>query len=140
MTSCLDPDAPSRADPKFGEWRHWLVVNIAGTDVSSGDVLSVYVGAGPPPGTGLHRYIILGEPPSPLPTSPLITPPPPPPVFKQPSRLQCDEPVTGMTASGRNNWKARDFAVKYCLGRPVAANFFLAEYDDYVPQLYAKLK
>ena len=20
-----DPDAPSRADPKFGEWRHWVV-------------------------------------------------------------------------------------------------------------------
>ncbi|KAF8414558.1 hypothetical protein L210DRAFT_3434826, partial [Boletus edulis BED1] len=20
-----DPDAPSRSDPKMGEWRHWLV-------------------------------------------------------------------------------------------------------------------
>ncbi|TKR65491.1 hypothetical protein L596_025887 [Steinernema carpocapsae] len=25
-----DPDAPSRADPKFREWHHWLIVNIPG--------------------------------------------------------------------------------------------------------------
>ena len=47
-----DPDAPSRQDPKFREWHHWLVVNIPGNDVSKGDVLSMYVGAGPPEGTG----------------------------------------------------------------------------------------
>lgn len=22
----IDPDAPSRKDPRFGEWHHWLVV------------------------------------------------------------------------------------------------------------------
>jgi phosphatidylethanolamine-binding protein (PEBP) family uncharacterized protein len=26
----VDPDAPSRQDPKFREWRHWLVTNIPG--------------------------------------------------------------------------------------------------------------
>lgn len=56
----VDPDAPSRADPKWGEWRHWLVVNIPGCDVSKGEALSVYIGSGPPQGTGLHRYIFLG--------------------------------------------------------------------------------
>ncbi len=56
-----DPDAPSREDPKFGEWRHWLVVNIPGNNIASGEVQAEYVGAGPPKGTGLHRYIILGE-------------------------------------------------------------------------------
>lgn len=25
-----DPDAPSRANPKFGQWRHWIVTNIPG--------------------------------------------------------------------------------------------------------------
>ena len=56
----VDPDAPSRADPKWGEWRHWLVINIPGCDVSKGEALSVYIGSGPPPDTGLHRYILLG--------------------------------------------------------------------------------
>ena len=30
-TLCMtDPDAPSRQEPKFREWHHWLVVNIPG--------------------------------------------------------------------------------------------------------------
>ena len=64
---CEDPDAPSREDPKWGEWRHWLVVNIpsagmAGGDIaSSGDEVVKYIGAGPPEKTGLHRYIFLGQ-------------------------------------------------------------------------------
>ena len=56
-----DPDAPSRKDPKYREWRHWVVVNIPGGDVSKGEVCAEYVGAGPPKGTGLHRYVILGK-------------------------------------------------------------------------------
>ena len=56
-----DPDAPSRVDPSWREWRHWLVGNIPGTEVSKGEVLSEYIGAGPPKDTGLHRYIFLGE-------------------------------------------------------------------------------
>jgi len=52
-----DPDAPSRAEPVNGEFRHWLVVNIPGNDLSSGEVKSEYIGSGPPKGTGLHRYI-----------------------------------------------------------------------------------
>merc|ERR1711973_958518 len=59
-TLCMtDPDAPSRAEPTFREWHHWLVVNIPGNNISQGDVLSEYVGSGPPQGTGLHRYIFL---------------------------------------------------------------------------------
>lgn len=55
-TLCLtDLDAPSRKDPKFREWHHWLVVNIPGEKVAEGETLSEYVGAGPPKGSGLHR-------------------------------------------------------------------------------------
>lgn len=45
-----DPDAPSRANPTKREWHHWLVVNIPGDNVSEGQVLSGYVGSGPPKG------------------------------------------------------------------------------------------
>jgi hypothetical protein len=34
------------------EWHHFLVVNMKGNDISSGTVLSDYVGSGPPSGTG----------------------------------------------------------------------------------------
>ena len=53
-----DPDAPSRADPKYGEWRHWVVVNVPGHDVAKGQVLTTYMGPAPPKGTGLHRYVV----------------------------------------------------------------------------------
>lgn len=55
----LDPDAPSRKEPTFREWHHWLVGNIPGGEVSKGQVLSEYIGSGPPQGTGLHRYVFL---------------------------------------------------------------------------------
>jgi len=44
--SLTDPDAPSRADPKFREWWHWLVVNIPGSDISKGEAILQYVGSG----------------------------------------------------------------------------------------------
>lgn len=50
-----DPDAPSRKEPKFREWHHWLVGNIPENKVAEGETLSEYVGSGPPQGTGKHR-------------------------------------------------------------------------------------
>ncbi len=47
-----DPDAPSRKEPTYREWHHWLVGNIPGADVNKGETLSEYVGSGPPQGTG----------------------------------------------------------------------------------------
>lgn len=49
-----DPDAPSREKHHFREVLHWLVVNIPGSDVSSGDTLMEYIGSGPPQGTGTY--------------------------------------------------------------------------------------
>uniref|UniRef100_A0A183CKV0 Phosphatidylethanolamine-binding protein n=1 Tax=Globodera pallida TaxID=36090 RepID=A0A183CKV0_GLOPA len=56
-----DPDAPSRKDPKLRVMvtTGSLVVNIPGTELDKGDVLSEYVGVGPPQDTGMHRYVFL---------------------------------------------------------------------------------
>lgn len=120
-TLCMtDPDAPSRKEPTFREWHHWLVVNIPGTDISKGEVLSEYVGSGPPPDTGLHRYVYL--------------------VYKQPGPLTCDEPrLTNRSADNRGGFSIRKFATKYNLGQPIAGNLYQAKYDDYVPELYKQL-
>jgi len=117
-----DPDAPSRKDPKFREWHHWLVVNIPGGSVEKGDTLSEYVGAGPPQDTGLHRYVYL--------------------IYKQSSGKINDSEhgrLTNRSADGRGGWKAQKFVQKHNLGEPVAGNFYQAEYDDYVPKLYKQL-
>ncbi|XP_050298312.1 protein D3-like [Anthonomus grandis grandis] len=120
-TVCMtDPDAPSRSDPKFREWHHWLVGNVPGDDISKGEALSEYVGAGPPKGSGLHRYVIL--------------------VYKQKKKLTFDEPRIPKTSGDkRPKFAIRKFAKKYDLDGPIAGNFFQAEWDDYVPLLYKQL-
>ncbi|XP_055849025.1 protein D3-like [Episyrphus balteatus] len=110
-----DPDAPG----KFSEFRHWLIVNIPGKDISKGKIIYDYVGAGPPKGTGLHRYIFL--------------------VFKQPNIIENDTFVPNSSREGRPGTKARDLIKDYNLGIPIAGNFFRAQFDDYVPILHAQL-
>ncbi|XP_067626131.1 protein D3-like [Eurosta solidaginis] len=120
-TLCMtDPDAPSRVDPKFREWHHWLVGNIPGGDVAKGEVLSAYIGSGPPPDTGLHRYVFL--------------------IFKQSGKLTFDEKrLPNNSGDDRGGFKIAAFAKKYNLGDPIAGNFYQAEFDDYVPILYKQL-
>ncbi|XP_034486702.1 protein D2 [Drosophila innubila] len=115
-----DPDAPSRADPKFREFKHWVVVNIAGNDVSSGEALAEYVGSGPPKDTGLHRYVFL--------------------LYKQPGKLQFDGArVSNKSRRNRPKFHAAKFAEHHQLGNPVAGTFYQAQYDDYVPTLHQQL-
>lgn len=111
-----DPDAPSRQNPIRREWLHWLVVNIPGTDLSKGETINAYVGAGPPKDTGLHRYVTL--------------------LFKQPGKLNFDEPRRSNTDGNRGGFKTQSFAEKYKLGKPIGANFYQAQYDDSVPELH----
>lgn len=54
-----DPDAPSRQNPVFREMRHWIVGNIPGNRIADGETLFDYIGSGPSPDTGLHRYVFL---------------------------------------------------------------------------------
>ncbi|XP_061458555.1 phosphatidylethanolamine-binding protein 1-like [Rhineura floridana] len=115
-----DPDAPSRKNPKFREWHHYLVTNMKGNDISSGCVLSDYVGSGPPKGTGLHRYVWL--------------------IYEQPQELKCKEPILGnRSGDKRGNFQVMTFRKKYKLGPPVAGTCYQAEWDDYVPKLYEQL-
>lgn len=118
----VDPDAPSRENPKFREWHHWLVGNIQGGDMEKSEVLSDYIGSGPPKGTGLHRYVIL--------------------VYKQPEKLNFSKVKKLPNNSGdkRGKFSISAFAKQFELGSPVAGNFYQAQYDDYVPKLYEKLK
>jgi phosphatidylethanolamine-binding protein (PEBP) family uncharacterized protein len=62
-----DPDAPSREDPKWSEFCHWIVTDVLVTkpckcDISrkdkQKDVIS-YRPPSPPEKTGFHRYVFL---------------------------------------------------------------------------------
>ncbi|VDP10914.1 unnamed protein product [Soboliphyme baturini] len=107
-----DPDAPSRKNPEFREWHHWLIVNVPEEHVSKGDVLSEYIGAGPPKDTGLHRYVFL--------------------VYKQPGKIQDAEHghLTNRSAANRGKWSAAKFALKHKLGVPIAGNFYQVSFDS----------
>lgn len=121
VLAMTDPDAPSRKEATYREWHHWLVGNIPGSDISAGEVLSAYVGSGPPPETSLHRYVFL--------------------IYKQPTgKITFDEKrLPNNCGDDRGGFKIAKFAEKYNLGAPVAGNFYQAEFDDYVPELYKQL-
>ncbi|KAF5376918.1 hypothetical protein D9615_007316 [Tricholomella constricta] len=112
-----DPDAPSRANPKFGQFRHWVITGLKvpapGTENPSAVKTKLsatpYRPPGPPPGSGVHRYIF----------------------------LLFEEPASGFTVpqgalehggapEDRRNWNAVDFGNKYGL-KLVGANFFLVQ-------------
>ncbi|XP_012999102.1 phosphatidylethanolamine-binding protein 4 isoform X2 [Cavia porcellus] len=56
----VDPDAPSRYNPRARFWRHWLVTDIEGTNLKRGMIqgreLSTYQPPSPPVHSGFHRY------------------------------------------------------------------------------------
>lgn len=108
-TLCLtDPDAPSRSDPKYREFNHWLVVNIKGKDISSGQTLVKYTGSNPGAGTGMHRYCLL--------------------LYKQPGLIKPDfKPIGDDNRESRRSFRIREFALKYSLQGPVAGNFYLCQ-------------
>ncbi|KAI8130948.1 Phosphatidylethanolamine-binding protein like protein F40A3.3 [Lucilia cuprina] len=105
-------DAPSREDTSLKEWRHWLIVNIPESNVDEGDLVYGYQGSGPSKGSGFHRYVYL--------------------LFKQPEKLKFDEKyIDANSIEGRPNFSTNNFSRKYDLGRPVAGNFYLAQYDAF---------
>jgi len=115
-----DPDAPSRKDPKWGQWWHWLVVNVKGSNVSSGEEVIQYIGSAPPPDTGLHRYVFI--------------------VAEQEGHVKAaDFPhFINTQAKGREKNNAEELFKKHNL-KPVGLNLYQAKWDDYVPEVYASL-
>ena len=123
-----DPDARDRIKHEFREWVHFVKVNVKGSDLTnSGDVVIEYVGSGPPQGSGIHRYTWL--------------------VYEQENGKidvnKCGQKKLGSGGSkgeGRRSWKARKFATDNKLNKLVAGTYYNAEYDDFVPKLYAWLQ
>ncbi|XP_058812161.1 protein D1-like isoform X2 [Topomyia yanbarensis] len=117
----VDPDAPSRATPKFRSVCHWFVGNIPGSKIEDGDHRIAFVGSGPPEGSGLHRYVFL--------------------IYKQNGKIDLsDAPQTSnRSRNNRLNFQHKDFVGKYELGELVAGNFYQAQFDQYVPTLHAQL-
>ena len=58
-----DPDAPSRDNPKWSQFCHWIAtgIQISTSEVSDIQIEDVvkYRPPGPPPKTGKHRYVFL---------------------------------------------------------------------------------
>ncbi|XP_053573953.1 phosphatidylethanolamine-binding protein 4 isoform X2 [Bombina bombina] len=106
----VDPDAPTRSDPKYRYWRHWVMTDIPARDLLTGKsitgkVLSAYKRPTPPPQTGYHRYQFL------LYIQPLGS---------SPHLLPNEEKSLGA-------WDVNSFASRSGLGMPVATTQFLAE-------------
>ncbi|XP_047538584.1 protein D3-like [Vanessa atalanta] len=98
------------------EVQHWLVGNIPGNNVTSGETISEYIGSAPLP-RDRNIYVFL--------------------VYQQPEILIFDEPrISNSSIANRDWFFVKHFATKYGLGDPVNGNFYVAQYDDYVPILH----
>ena len=139
-----DPDAPSRQDPRFGQYLHWLVVNIPGNDIEKGQALFDYVGAGPPKDTGASRehsrprfrVVLTPHPPAGLHRYAFL-------LYRQWSGAIPDiaetegmKDNTAESAEFRPKWDARKFALKYNMGEPVGLTYFKAEYDEFSDRIF----
>ncbi|KAG9223558.1 hypothetical protein PLEOSDRAFT_1100961 [Pleurotus ostreatus PC15] len=115
-----DPDAPSRADPKYKEFRHWVITGLKSPAITSDKTNNLnalktkasttpYRPPGPPPGSGLHRYVFL--------------------LFEEPSSageftIPAGSPEYGAALEERRSWGAIKFGETYGL-KLVGATYFL---------------
>lgn len=104
----VDPDAPSRIDPKYREWVHWVVINITDDGkVEEGDEVIEYIGSKPPKRSGFHRYVFA--------------------LFEHDEKIKYHEEKLTVNATDRGNWHLRDFMKKYHLSDPIGASFFISK-------------
>lgn len=117
-----DPDAPSVSNPAFREFVHWVVVNIPGNNVESGEKVLSYLGAGPPYNGGIHRYMFL--------------------LFRQKnpmSAIQIGDATEYFNSRGqlRSCEWARSPGVG--MGAPVGFNGFVSGWSPYVDLIHEKV-
>lgn len=103
--TAVDPDYPSTDNPTGREYLLWLLTNVEGSDLVSGDIQSgncVVPYEGPNPQKGNHRVVFI--------------------IYQQ-----FYQPVPNITISNRTNFSARIFANQYSLGEAIAAVFSLVQ-------------
>ncbi|XP_006028977.1 phosphatidylethanolamine-binding protein 4 isoform X1 [Alligator sinensis] len=107
-----DPDAPSRSEPKFRFWRHWLVIDIKGSDLRAGrlkgHVLTDYVRPTPPSRSGYHRYQFR--------------------LYEQPAYEAIS--LSPEEAASLGSWPLERFVEQFRLGSPVASTQFLTQHHN----------
>jgi|Dee2metaT_26_FD_contig_21_7422327_length_665_multi_5_in_0_out_0_1 phosphatidylethanolamine-binding protein (PEBP) family uncharacterized protein len=111
---CTDPDAPSRAEPLFREFIHWVVSDVLS---EKAETIVNYLGPGPPCNSGLHRYVFL--------------------LFEQPDT--ADVKSLAAAFDGRGGKKAFASAKAAGLGSLVAADFYEAEWDESVDAVHESI-
>ncbi|KAF8609940.1 PEBP-like protein [Ceratobasidium sp. AG-I] len=113
----LDPDAPSRSDPKWAQVRHMFAGNLTVSDkwgpVPNSVVLKNLTGAvndymppAPPAGTGPHRYVAL--------------------LYAQPR----DFDYSFLNTTARKGFNLTEFAVRSGLGTPLAGTFLTVKVKE----------
>ncbi|XP_040827323.1 phosphatidylethanolamine-binding protein 4-like [Ochotona curzoniae] len=114
----VDPDAPSRSEPRSRFWRHWLVVDIKGADLKKGKIqgqeLTAYQPPSPPAHSGFHRYQFF--------------------VYLQEGRVISLLPKENKT---RASWKMDSFLNRYRLNEPEASTQFMTQNYQDSPRLQA---
>ncbi|KIY70324.1 PEBP-like protein [Cylindrobasidium torrendii FP15055 ss-10] len=118
-----DPDAPSRAEPIYREFRHWVITGLKAPALTSSETANPlatkpkasttpYRPPGPRPKSGWHRYTFL--------------------LFQEPSggfTIPQGAPEYGAELEQRRSWKAVDFGKQYGLTL-VGATYFLVHSKD----------
>ncbi|XP_054630341.1 phosphatidylethanolamine-binding protein 4 isoform X2 [Dunckerocampus dactyliophorus] len=105
----VDPDAPSRSKPTSANWRHWLVTNIQGGALKTGQLqgttVTDYHPPTPPQASGFHRYQFM--------------------LFEKPPNTLVS--LAQRETLARGKWDLLDFIQRFDLGAPVAAVQFLTQ-------------
>ncbi|KAI0643975.1 PEBP-like protein [Trametes meyenii] len=125
----LDPDAPSRNEPMYRTFRHWVITGLKSPPLTSNsaDALNAlkthpsvtpYRPPGPRPNSGLHRYtfLLFQEPAS-----------------AQPFAVPQGAPEYGAALEERRSWNPVAFADQHGL-KLVGASYFLVSTPEVAPE------